>query len=109
MRAGETEKSVTSTDPILKEFVLRAVQNLAVAGPIDMDVFFQDGQYYLSEINPRFGGGFPHAYVSGMNTPEYIARNAAGWENESYLEIKRKKLYVLKYSDVMAIEAPLQS
>ena len=61
MRAGETEKSVTSTDPILKEFVLRAVQNLAVAGPIDMDVFFQDGQYYLSEINPRFGGGFPHA------------------------------------------------
>ena len=74
MRAGETEKSVTSTDPILKEFVLRAVQNLAVAGPIDMDVFFQDGQYYLSEINPRFGGGFPHAYVSGMNTPEYIAR-----------------------------------
>lgn len=109
MRAGETEKSVTSTDPILKEFVLRVVQNLAVAGPIDMDVFFQDGQYYLSEINPRFGGGFPHAYVSGMNTPEYIARNAAGWENESYLEIKRKKLYVLKYSDVMAIEAPLQS
>ena len=109
MRAGETEKSVTSTDPILKEFVLRAVQNLAVAGPIDMDVFFQDGQYYLSEINPRFGGGFPHAYVSGMNTTEYIARNAAGWENESYLEIKRKKLYVLKYSDVMAIEAPLQS
>ena len=44
-----------------------------------------------------------------MNTPEYIARNAAGWENESYLEIKREKLYVLKYSDVMAIEAPLQS
>ena len=105
MRAGETEKSITCNDPSLKDFVRRVASTLKLSGPIDMDIFEINGTFYLSEINPRFGGGFPHAYACGMDTPAYILKNLQGLANESYLQEKRKEIYVLKYSDVMCIDS----
>lgn len=29
-------------------------------GQIDIDIFDINGEYYISEVNPRFGGGYPH-------------------------------------------------
>ena len=92
MRAGETEKSVTSNDPELKEFIGRVASTLKLSGPIDMDVFKKDGTFYLSEINPRFGGGFPHAYACGVDTPSYILKNLRGTANESHLQEDRKSV-----------------
>ncbi len=44
-------------------------------GPLDMDLFYQDGRYYLSEINPRFGGAYLHAYGAGVDFPAFIYHN----------------------------------
>ena len=44
-------------------------------GPLDMDLFFQDGKYYLSEINPRFGCAYLHAYGAGVDFPSFIYNN----------------------------------
>ena len=104
MRAGETEKSITCNAPALKEFVYRAASALKLSGPIDMDVFERDGTFYLSEINPRFGGGFPHAYACGVDTPSYILRNLQGKPNESHWQEEREEIYVLKYSDILCID-----
>ena len=104
MRAGETEKSVTNNDPGLKEFICRVASTLKLSGPIDMDVFEKDGTFYLSEINPRFGGGFPHAYACGVDTPSYILRNLRGEANESHLQEEREEIYVLKYSDILCVD-----
>ena len=104
MRAGETEKSVTSNDPELKEFIGRVASTLKLSGPIDMDVFKKDGTFYLSEINPRFGGGFPHAYACGVDTPSYILKNLRGTANESHLQEERDEIYVLKYSDILCVD-----
>ena len=40
-----------------------------------MDLFYQDGEYYLSEINPRFGGAYLHAYGAGVDFPSFIYKN----------------------------------
>lgn len=104
MRAGETEKSVTNNDPKLKEFICRVASTLKLSGPIDMDVFEKDGTFYLSEINPRFGGGFPHAYACGVDTPSYILKNLQGEANESHLQEEREEIYVLKYSDILCVD-----
>ena len=45
---------------------------------IDIDIFDVDGQYYISEVNPRFGGGYPHAYESGCNHMKLILNNLSG-------------------------------
>jgi sugar O-acyltransferase (sialic acid O-acetyltransferase NeuD family) len=31
-----------------------------------------DGNYYVLELNPRFGGGFPFSYEAGVNLPKAI-------------------------------------
>ncbi len=54
-------------------------------GPIDADFFYKNGQYYLSEINPRFGGAYLHAYGAGVDFIKLIDNNLKGIENESII------------------------
>ena len=103
MRAGETEKSVSVRDDALFELVKRTADTLELSGPIDMDVFFIGGNYYISEINPRFGGGYPHAYSCGVNFPKLIAANLAGRENADTVGAYEEGVCMLKYTDLMTL------
>lgn len=99
MRAGETEKAVSIKDEALFDLVERTVSTLELLGPVDMDVFKVDGQYYISEINPRFGGGYPHAYHCGVNFPAMIVRNLEGKSNEPAIGAYEEGVCMMKYSD----------
>lgn len=101
MRAGETEKSVSYKDDALFELIKKAVSGLQLCGPVDMDLFCIDGNYYISEINPRFGGGYPHAYNCGINFPKLIAVNIAGRKNETAIGSYEEGVCMLKYTDLM--------
>lgn len=84
MRSGETDKSVSVHDKKIEALIIELIDKTDFRGPIDIDVFEYKGKYYLSEINPRFGGGYPHAYECGVNFPKYISRNLHGEANQSY-------------------------
>lgn len=99
MRAGETEKSVSVKDDKLFALIEKTVETLKLAGPVDMDIFRVNGQYYISEINPRFGGGYPHAYHCGVNFPAMIARNLAGERNGRTIGNYEDGICMMKYSD----------
>lgn len=103
MRAGETEKSVSVTDDALFALVRRTAETLSLSGPVDIDVFRVDGKYYISEINPRFGGGYPHAYSCGVNFPKLIAANLAGKENTDTTGSYEDGICMLKYTDLMTL------
>ena len=62
MRSGETDKSVSFKDERLFELIERFCKESGWLGQIDIDLFEIDGKYFISEVNPRFGGGYPHAY-----------------------------------------------
>lgn len=104
MRAGETEKSLSVKDEKLFDLIERTVSTLELAGPVDMDIFKVDGQYYISEINPRFGGGYPHAYHCGMNVPALIANNLAGQENVPSIGAYEAGMCMMKYSDEICMK-----
>lgn len=72
MRAGETDKSVLRDKPDLEELGKRVGNALKHIGNVDCDVFEKDGRYYLLELNPRFGGGYPFSQMSGANYPAAI-------------------------------------
>jgi carbamoyl-phosphate synthase large subunit len=72
MRAGETDKSVLRYRPELEEIGFKVGQALGHIANVDCDIFEKDGKYYLLEINPRFGGGYPFSHMSGANYPEAI-------------------------------------
>lgn len=103
MRAGETEKSISCKDEALYALIEKTLAPLSLAGPVDMDLFLIDGQYYISEINPRFGGGYPHAYRCGVNFPQMIAANLAGQENRRQIGGYAENICMLKYTDLMTM------
>ena len=57
MRAGETDKAVSFKDEKLFALIERFVGEAGYNGQIDIDIFDINGEYYISEVNPRFGGG----------------------------------------------------
>ena len=109
MRAGETEKSVSVKDESLFDLVKQTAETLSLSGPVDMDVFRVDGKYYISEINPRFGGGYPHAYSCGINFPKLIAANLSGKENTDTIGSYEDGICMLKYTDLMTMRIAEQS
>lgn len=72
MRSGETDKAVTSLVPEVVEMGEKLGRELKHIGNLDCDILERDGKYYVLEMNPRFGGGFPFSYEAGANYPKVI-------------------------------------
>ena len=72
---GGANKTISFKDDALFEFVQNTLSVFRFNGPLDMDLFYQNGTYYLSEINPRFGGAYLHAYGAGVDFPKLIYTN----------------------------------
>jgi len=100
MRAGETDKSVSVKDEKLFDLIKSFIKTAGFKGIIDIDIFDVDGQYYISEVNPRFGGGYPHAYECGVNVPKLICKNISGRENEPAIGSYDEGVYMMKYNEL---------
>lgn len=101
MRAGETDKSVSCKDEALFALLRDLAAKLQLRGPIDVDIFRAGGEYLVSEINPRFGGGYPHAYECGVDIPKMIVINLMGKENDDLRGRYPEGVYMMKYSEVI--------
>ena len=100
MRAGETDKAVSFKDEKLFELIKDFVSDTGYRGQIDIDIFDINGQYYISEVNPRFGGGYPHAYECGVNHMKLIIYNLEGKSNKSIIGEYDEGLYMMKYNEL---------
>ena len=101
MRAGETDKAVSFKDEKLFALIEKFAAEAGYNGQIDIDIFDVNGEYYISEVNPRFGGGYPHAYESGANHIKLIVNNLQGKENNCLIGQYRNGTYMMKYNEVM--------
>ncbi|NLY31227.1 MAG: ATP-grasp domain-containing protein, partial [Firmicutes bacterium] len=100
MRAGETDKSVSVKDEKLFALLRTFVKTAGLRGIVDIDLFKINAEYYISEVNPRFGGGYPHAYECGVNVPGMIIKNLKGNENQDIIGQYAADVYMMKYNDV---------
>ena len=66
----------------------------------DIDIFDIDGRYYISEVNPRFGGGYPHAYECGVDHMKLIVNNLKCNINEKHIGAYEEGVYMMKYNEV---------
>lgn len=102
MRAGETDKAESFKDEKLMELIKKFVEESGYMGEIDIDIFDINGEYYISEVNPRFGGGYPHAYESGADHMKLILNNLEGRANMCVVgENYQVGTYMMKYNEVM--------
>ena len=100
MRAGETDKAVSFKDERLFELIKDFVSNAGYRGQIDIDIFDIEGEYYISEVNPRFGGGYPHAYECGCDHMKLICNNLEGKINSNTIGEYKLGIYMMKYNEI---------
>lgn len=105
MRAGETDKAVSYKDEKLFDMIRRFVTESGYRGQIDIDIFKIDGTYYISEVNPRFGGGYPHAYECGVDHMKLIANNLEGNANSVSIGGYEDDLVMMKYNEIRMTRA----
>lgn len=101
MRAGETDKAVSFQDEKLFALIEQFVKDAGYNGQIDIDIFDVNGEYYISEVNPRFGGGYPHAFESGADHMKLIVNNLEGNANACVIGQYENGTYMMKYNEVM--------
>lgn len=101
MRAGETDKAISFENPELFKQIEKFVLENGFAGQIDIDIFEKDGIFYFSEVNPRFGGGYPHAYACGADHMSLIKNNLAGRANSKKIGGYQTGKVMMKYNEIM--------
>lgn len=100
-KIGGASKTISFHDNKLVEFIKKIVGELEFNGPIDIDFFELDGEYYLSEINPRFGGAYLHAYGAGVDFIKLIENNINKIENKEKFNNYEENIVMMMYDSVV--------
>jgi carbamoyl-phosphate synthase large subunit len=78
-KGGESIKGMTIADADLIEHGRRVSEALRIIGPANVQCFREpDGQLEVTDVNPRFGGGFPLPTAAGSQYPELALQLANG-------------------------------
>ena len=98
---GGANKTVSFKDEKLFAFIRKIVSTLDLYGPNDMDFFYKDGEYYLSEINPRFGGAYLHAYAAGVDFIKLIENNVEDIPNKEEFGNYEEDVVMMMYDSIV--------
>ena len=78
-KGGESIKGMTIKDADLIEFAAKVAETLKIVGPANVQCFREpDGELQVTDVNPRFGGGFPLPTAAGSRYPELALALALG-------------------------------
>lgn len=100
MRAGETDKAISFKDDQLFDLISCFVVECGYRAQIDIDIFQIGSDYYISEVNPRFGGGYPHGHECGIKTPPLIIANLNHQVNTATIGNYQEGLVMMKYNEL---------
>lgn len=99
MRSGETDKAISLFRKDILDEIMKLEKIKGFKGPIDVDVFEDsEGNLYINEINPRFGGGYPHAYNCSVNFINLLLENLNGRINDTSIGNYKKDVVMMKYN-----------
>ncbi|WP_158716363.1 ATP-grasp domain-containing protein [Blastococcus sp. Marseille-P5729] len=75
-RGGEVVRGVLVDDPQISEMTSAVVDALKPTGPVTVQGMYDDvGQFRVTEINARMGGGLPLAIAAGIPVAELLVRS----------------------------------
>jgi len=103
IRAGEVERGMTIKDSRIFDLIEIFAKTFQFQGPINIQFFITDRGPILTEINPRFGGGYPLSYYAGINFPKMIMNMINGIEVKPNFNYREDYL-MLRYDDAIYID-----
>ena len=105
-KGGESIKGMTIADEDLVEVGRHVSETLGLVGPANIQCFREpDGTHRITDINPRFGGGFPLPTAAGSRYPELALALAAGERPEPRLGDFRAGLYMTRFFSELVLTA----
>ncbi|MFL6029918.1 MAG: ATP-grasp domain-containing protein [Gaiellaceae bacterium] len=97
-KGGESIKGMTIRDERLIELARDVAEKLKLVGPANIQCFREgDGTHYVTDINPRFGGGFPLPLAAGGRYPELALALARGERPEPRLGDFREGIVMTRF------------
>ena len=105
-KGGESIKGMTIRDERLMSFACEVAEKLRLVGPANIQCFREpDGTHLVTDINPRFGGGFPLPLAAGGRYPELALALARGERPEPRLGDFREGIVMTRFfSDLSLTE-----
>jgi len=104
-KGGESIKGMSIKDADLIAFGVRVSEALRIIGPANVQCFREpDGELQVTDVNPRFGGGFPLPTAAGSRYPELALALAAGEQLEPRLGDFRAGVVMTRFFSEVILE-----
>jgi carbamoyl-phosphate synthase large subunit len=104
-KGGESIKGMTIKDEELIDFGRTVSEALRIIGPANVQCFREpDGALLVTDVNPRFGGGFPLPTAAGSQYPELALALANGERPESRLGEFRAGVVMTRFFSQVILE-----
>ena len=104
-KGGESIKGMSIKDQDLIEFGRTVSEALRIIGPANVQCFREpDGQLQVTDVNPRFGGGFPLPTAAGSRYPELALALANGERPEPRLGDFRAGVLMTRFFSQVILE-----
>ena len=104
-KGGESIKGMTIKDEELIAFGCTVAESLRIVGPANVQCFREpDGILKVTDVNPRFGGGFPLPTAAGSRYPELAVALANGEQLEPRLGDFREGVVMTRYFAQVILE-----
>jgi carbamoyl-phosphate synthase large subunit len=104
VRAGEVERGITIKNYELLSLALELVKKLNPLGVINIQCFSTSKGFFFTEINPRFGGGYPLAHFAGANFPKLLIQLAKGEKVQPLIGDYKEGILMLRYDEAIFIK-----
>jgi carbamoyl-phosphate synthase large subunit len=97
-KGGESIKGMTIRDDGLIEHGCLVAETMGIVGPANIQCFREpDGSLPITDVNPRFGGGFPAPTAAGSRYPELALALARGERPEPRLGEFEEGIVMTRY------------
>jgi carbamoyl-phosphate synthase large subunit len=97
-KGGESIKGMSIKDEVLIDLARDVAESLGIVGPANIQCFREaDGTHFITDINTRFGGGFPLPLAAGGRYPELALALARGERPEPRLGDFREGIVMTRF------------
>jgi len=105
-KGGESIKGMTIKDWDLIDYGRAVAEALPIWGPANVQCFREpDGTHQVTDVNPRFGGGFPLPLAAGGRYPELALQLANGEQPEPRIGEFREGVVMTRFFSHLSLTA----
>lgn len=102
VRGGEVLKGKTVSNDTLIKWGVEIAGKLNIRGPANIQcIQDQQGKYFFTDFNLRFGSGIPLTIAAGANHPEMLLKLLKGEKVDAAIGEYEENLFMLRYDEAI--------